>query len=109
MKKPGLSCTTRDWIAEASNGQEKHRKHDLLPDRSFAGLWKAWTLISRKPLSLEQSENNFDIVQNGGLRGNFYKCGDLTATPHWGSWNPVGTGAPDFHRPEYFGKMPLEG
>ena len=52
---------------------------------------------------------NFDIVQNGGLRGNFYKCGDLTATPHWGSWNPVGTGAPDFHRPEYFGKMPLEG
>lgn len=36
---------------------------------------------------------------------NFYKCGDLTATPHFVTWNPVGTPNPDFHRPEYFGKL----
>lgn len=41
------------------------------------------------------------------LRGNFYKCGDLTAHPHFLSWNPVGTPAPDFHRPEFFGKLVL--
>lgn len=37
--------------------------------------------------------------------GNFYKCGDLTAHPHFLSWNPVGTPKPDFHRPEFFGEI----
>ena len=37
--------------------------------------------------------------------GNFYKCGDDTAIPHYGMWNPVMTENPDFHRPEYFGRF----
>lgn len=37
--------------------------------------------------------------------GNFYKCGDETEIPHFGSWNPIGTEKPDFHRPEYFGEL----
>ena len=41
------------------------------------------------------------------LRGNFYKCGDLTAHPHFASWAPVGTEHPDFHRPEFFGELEL--
>ena len=41
------------------------------------------------------------------LRANFYKCGDKTAHPHFLSWSPVGTPAPDFHRPEFFGKLIL--
>jgi|GEM_PF-81803 len=41
------------------------------------------------------------------LRANFYKCGDKTGTPHYLSWNPVGTQKPDFHRPEYFGTLLL--
>lgn len=36
---------------------------------------------------------------------NFYKCGDKTATPHFVSWVPIDTPKPDFHRPEFFGKM----
>jgi len=39
---------------------------------------------------------------------NFYKCGDLTATPHFVTWNPVGTPSPDFHRPEFFGTLILQ-
>lgn len=39
------------------------------------------------------------------LRGNFYKCGDLTAHPHFASWSPIGTPQPDFHRPEFFGDL----
>ena len=42
------------------------------------------------------------------LRGNFYKCGDLTAHPHFLSWNPVGTPSPDFHRPDFFGGLILK-
>lgn len=41
------------------------------------------------------------------LRGNVYKCGDLTATPHFLSWNPIRTEHPDFHRPECFGEFLL--
>lgn len=43
----------------------------------------------------------------GKVRGNFYKCGDKTAHPHFVSWNPVGTPSPDFHRPEFFGELLL--
>ena len=39
------------------------------------------------------------------LRGNFYKCGDRTAHPHYLSWNPIKTPKPDFHRPEFFGEL----
>ena len=41
------------------------------------------------------------------LKGNFYKCGDKTAHPHFLSWAPIGTPAPDFHFPQYFGEIQL--
>ena len=41
------------------------------------------------------------------LRANIYKCGDMTAHPHFLSWSPIGTPSPDFHRPEYFGELIL--
>ena len=39
------------------------------------------------------------------IKGNFYKCGDETALPHYGSHFPVKTENPDFHRPEFFGDI----
>jgi len=42
------------------------------------------------------------------LEANFYKCGDKTEKTHFLSWNPVLTPTPDFHRPEYFGRLILE-
>lgn len=42
------------------------------------------------------------------LLANFYKCGDKTAQVHFLCWNPVLTATPDFHRPEFFGKLILE-
>jgi hypothetical protein len=45
-----------------------------------------------------------------GLSGNanFYKCGDELPEPHFLTWNPVGTTNPDFHRPEFFGRIDFE-
>lgn len=43
----------------------------------------------------------------GAMRGNFYKCGDATAHPHWGMWTPYFLPQPDFHRPELFPPLPL--
>lgn len=36
------------------------------------------------------------------MRANLYKCGDALSLPHYLSFAPVRTAAPDFHRPEYF-------
>ena len=42
------------------------------------------------------------------IQANFYKCGDKTAHPHFVSWNPIQTEKPDFHRPDFFGKLILK-
>lgn len=49
--------------------------------------------------------DSFDGIE---ARGNFYKCGDLLPTPHFLSWNPIEIPAPNFHRPDYFGKIIFE-
>ncbi len=45
--------------------------------------------------------------ENSVIYGNFYKCGDDCEFPHYGSFSPVDTEKPDFHRPEFFAKMTL--
>lgn len=42
---------------------------------------------------------------NSYIIGNFYKCGDDTHTPHYGSWSAIDHPTPAFHKPEFFGKM----
>lgn len=39
--------------------------------------------------------------------GNFYICGDKTPVPHYGVWNFVDLPEPDYHRPEFFGRIEL--
>lgn len=39
------------------------------------------------------------------LKANFYKCGDETSEPHYVSWSPIAVENPDFHRPDFFGKL----
>lgn len=46
-----------------------------------------------------------DITAGHKIRAAFYKCGDNTGRPHYGSWKVIGTESPDFHRPEYFGEI----
>ena len=41
------------------------------------------------------------------LKGNFYKCGDKLPVPHFISWNPIGTPTPEFHCPQFFGKLEI--
>ncbi len=36
---------------------------------------------------------------------NFYKCGDELTKQHFLTWNIIETENPDFHRPEFFGKL----
>jgi len=43
----------------------------------------------------------------GEMKGNFYKCGDKTPTPHYAAFFPAGSAALGFHNPACFGKIIL--
>lgn len=49
-----------------------------------------------------------DSLDGRILRANFYKCGDALSKPHFLSWNPIGIEKPDFHRPDFFGRLKFE-
>jgi len=64
-----------------------------------------WTLAYRLPLGLFEKHYGTKIRSGLSARANFYKCGDETEIPHFGAWSPVRTAQPDFHRPEFFGRL----
>ena len=47
------------------------------------------------------------LTPGAAFAGNFYKC-DESLHPHFGAWSPIDAPAPDFHRPECFGKLVIE-
>jgi len=71
---------------------------------------KGWNLEYRVPLSwLKRFFPSMDFKPGRIMRGNFYKCGDETLRPHYGCWSPIDLVKPDFHCPDYFGNLVLEG
>lgn len=67
-----------------------------------------WEIFYEIPASfVELFVPGFALRPGVQIRANCYKCGDLTPTPHYLSWNPVTSENPDFHRPQDFGVMTL--
>lgn len=54
---------------------------------------------------LEGLYGKLELRSGAVMAGNFQKCGEKTANPHYGVWNPILTAEPDFHRPEFFGSL----
>lgn len=76
---------------------------DIRTNRTGEG----WEVFYRIPLGFIQlfyPDHRFE----GDLMANLYKCGDKTVHPHYLSWAPVDLESPDFHRPEFFGRMHFE-
>lgn len=63
-----------------------------------------WEMVIIIPSSIFINDKNFSFRELKA-NANFYKCGDETKIPHYLTWNPVETLNPDFHRPEFFGKL----
>ncbi len=63
-----------------------------------------WSLYLRIPKSLFEKQYGLRFTDKAAI-GNFYKCGDKTEWEHYGAWNPVVNETPNFHLPEYFGKL----
>ena len=83
--------------------------HELMSDlpavmaKKFEDHWSVdafFTLSQIKTLFGKDTFETGDV-----LLGNFYKCGDETPIPHFGMWAPIDLEAPDFHRPDFFGKL----
>lgn len=53
-------------------------------------------------------KHEIETLSGLDARANFYKCGDLLPVPHFLSWNEIATPKPDFHRPEFFGRLHFE-
>ncbi len=67
----------------------------------------AWWAVSYTiPMSHIEKEFGKRLGPGSVMRGNFYKC-DESVHPHFGTWQPITSEKPDFHRPECFGEMIL--
>lgn len=88
---------------------------DVLEQVDRWSTWGRGTLAERSaggPWELALSIPYAAFFQHPGLTlagktvgANFYKCGDKLPKPHFLSWNPVEVPSPDFHRPDYFGRL----
>ena len=87
-----------------ANEYKKIRRYTTVPRKTFAektGI-HAWELTVALPfelMGLDASELP-DMI-----RGNFYKCADETAHPHYVTWSPIDLPSPDYHCPEHFGAI----
>lgn len=87
------------------------KRRAALPCRPFekegVTAWSVELEVPFKSIGLGAKQTETGNTVPGTLLANFYKCGDKTLKPHYLSWSPVLTPSPDFHRPEYFGKLEL--
>lgn len=67
-----------------------------------------WELLI--PLSLIRGiYGSADFHTGDRIRGSFFKCGDKTEHPHYGSFVKIDWPTPNFHRPEFFSDMVITG
>jgi hypothetical protein len=98
----------------AGYGADRHDR-ELLPKENLSKI-KSMTVIkpANQNISWEltlmipvEVFSNHQLTQLNGLKstGNFFKCGDDLPVPHYLAWNNVMAEKPNFHLPEYFGKV----
>lgn len=69
--------------------------------------YHTWSLCMLIPVEVF-SNSNLQSFDDCEMTGNFYKCGDELKKRHYLTWSPVYTGGPDFHEPQFFGKLIFE-
>lgn len=80
-------------------------KKSILSSKNGKGFhWQLTVAIPTSTFINDHIENLAEI----SCRANFYKCGDLSPEPHFISWSNIVAEAPDFHLPEFFGRLVFE-
>lgn len=80
------------------------RRHSSLnkqafPEKTGIHNWELTVAIPFKLMGLDP--NNLPEM----ICGNFYKCADGTENPHFLTWSPIDLPQPNYHCPEFFGKI----
>ena len=63
-----------------------------------------WTLTLVIPAAIFIYDDIISL-KDRSCHVNFYKCGDLLPEPHFVSWSDIKSAEPNFHLPEFFGKL----
>jgi hypothetical protein len=64
-----------------------------------------WESLLQIPLDVVFPKCAEKALKDMVFSGNLYKCGDLLQHPHYISWAPIHTDAPDFHQSQFFRKF----
>ncbi len=91
-------------------GPDRYERGDLalkvMPTVSARILDDRWEVTLFIPLeSIEEVYGKCDFKSGYVIRGNAFKCGDLTESPHWLAWSPMNPDVVDFHRSDRFGTL----
>lgn len=102
-------------------GVGKDRTERELASADITKRIKRWSSLGRQPYDISDTIRRWEVAlvvpfstfwkheftpkQVTSVKANFYKCGDELTTPHFLSWNPVKVKSPDFHRPDFFGRL----
>ncbi|HTD97718.1 MAG TPA: carbohydrate-binding family 9-like protein [Mucilaginibacter sp.] len=63
-----------------------------------------WTLTVAVPIQVF-CFHRLTSIQHQKAKMNFYKCGDDLSQPHFLAWTNIISPEPDFHLPEFFGRV----
>lgn len=90
-------------------------------DKNITSKVLRWSSLGNQPFEERVGEVEWEIsmiipysaffrhqitsLEGKTIRANFYKCGDDLSTSHYLSWNPIKTEKPNFHTPEFFGRL----
>jgi hypothetical protein len=68
-----------------------------------------WTLEYRIPLAMLEKYAPLTHPKKGvAWKANFYKIAENSSNPHYITWAEIINEVPDFHKPEFFGKLIFE-
>jgi hypothetical protein len=80
------------------------RRHAVLRPSNDEVNGIQWELTVLIPFGVF-SYHGLTSLKGTSSRVNFYKCGDDLPKPHFLAWSNIVSATPDFHRPEYFGRI----
>ncbi|OOQ59539.1 carbohydrate-binding family 9-like protein [Mucilaginibacter pedocola] len=82
----------------------KIKVHAVYPEQDeLTGLFH-WSITIKLPLDAF-IHHQITSLLGQSARVNFYKCGDLLPNPHFLTWAPIEHPFPEFHLPQFFGKL----
>lgn len=103
------NCAAGVEIGTMKTDRTRLVRADDVYEASSARTEDGWEITYKVPFDfIRQFYPDFTAESGTVLRGNFYKCGNLTTNKHYISWNPIDSDTPNFHMPESFGELVLE-